>query len=224
MKAIAITIKPKWAKLIGNGDKTLEIRTSVALANAISKLIAKYGKARIYVVISKEKSKKEQLYFLRNSCKYPLQEEPHYALRGDMNYPEMMHNAPISVNDKLNGKVAFMFECEKVEEITYYPKKPYDRYGTPYRANYDLLFDSCLEYDELDNYLNKQNGYAIRISNLTRFEKPKEIGELVYKGCNFGVCHCCKVCEYCNKGQKIPLTKSPQNFAYVEVENENHGR
>ena len=81
----------------------------------------------------------------------------------------------------LTGMVCARFWCDKVEEITFYPKKPFDRYGTPYRATYDLLTESCLEYDELDNYLNKNNGYAIHITKLEIFDKPKELNSFVSK-------------------------------------------
>lgn len=53
MKAIMISIKPKWAAKILNGEKTIEVRTSKALATAIQKLIDENGYADIYVYCSK---------------------------------------------------------------------------------------------------------------------------------------------------------------------------
>ena len=42
MKAIMISIKPKWCAKIMNGEKTIEVRKSKVLANAIQKLIDDY--------------------------------------------------------------------------------------------------------------------------------------------------------------------------------------
>ena len=52
-KAILICIKPKWCAKIMNGEKTIEVRTSKALANAIQKLINEYGYADICAYCSK---------------------------------------------------------------------------------------------------------------------------------------------------------------------------
>ena len=38
IKAIMISIKPKWCAKIMNGEKTIEVRKSKVLANAIQKL------------------------------------------------------------------------------------------------------------------------------------------------------------------------------------------
>lgn len=48
-QAIMITIKSKWCRLMESGDKTIEVRKNKALANAIKKIIAKYGKCLIVV-------------------------------------------------------------------------------------------------------------------------------------------------------------------------------
>lgn len=53
MKAIMISIKPKWCAKIMNGEKTIEIRKNKALATAIQKLIDVNGYAEIYVYCSK---------------------------------------------------------------------------------------------------------------------------------------------------------------------------
>lgn len=135
---------------------------------------------------------------------------------------------PYDIEDEyLCGKIVAECECE-VEEITYYPKKPYDRYGTPYRANYDLLFDSCLEYDELDNYLNKQNGYALHLSNIKTFEKPLELSEVEYMK-KYKNCSCCPYCMdagemfLCNTCEEIkPLTNSPQNMCHCYYNGEHY--
>ena len=56
MKAIMISIKPKWCAKIMNGEKTIEVRKNKALANAIQKLIDENEYADIYVYCTKDKS------------------------------------------------------------------------------------------------------------------------------------------------------------------------
>jgi len=67
---------------------------------------------------------------------------------------------------KYQGKVVARFWCDKVEEI-----KP---------SNLDnFVKDSCLTTQELENYLwsNICCGYAIHITKLEIFNKPREISE-----------------------------------------------
>ena len=97
--------------------------------------------------------------------------------------------------EKVDGKVVARFWCDKVEEI-----KP---------SNLDnFAKDSCLTIQELENYLwsNICCGYAIHITNLEIFDRPKEISE-------FGT-----LTNKCNGfiGGKKPLTKAPQSWCYVE--------
>lgn len=53
MKAIMISIKPKWCAKIMNGEKTIEVRKNKYLAKAIKNLIDENGFADIYVYCSK---------------------------------------------------------------------------------------------------------------------------------------------------------------------------
>lgn len=53
MKAIMISIKPKWCAKIMNGEKTIEVRKNKALAKAIQKNIDENGYTEIYVYCSK---------------------------------------------------------------------------------------------------------------------------------------------------------------------------
>ena len=47
MKAIMISIKPKWCAKIMNGEKTIEVMKNKALANAIQKLIDQNGRMNL---------------------------------------------------------------------------------------------------------------------------------------------------------------------------------
>ena len=62
--------------------------------------------------------------------------------------------------------------CNYIEEDPYYSLISAD-WTSPFFD--DLFKESRLDYDKLDKYLNKKNGYALHISNLKIFKKPKEL-------------------------------------------------
>lgn len=63
-------------------------------------------------------------------------------------------------DDMLNGKIVARFWCDKVDES--------DKIR-------DFLNGSCLEPQDVSDYLKGQKGYAIHIDYLYVFEKPKEL-------------------------------------------------
>lgn len=213
MKAIMIADKPIWCRKMMNGDKTVEVRTSKALANAIQKLIDEYGYADIYVYCTKQSP---WIYWNESVAKINNG-------RGCVIGYKSLRND--------NGKVLFKFRCYKVEEIT----ATEDRYGEEtWYETYSLACDelaekSCLDFNELDEYMYGKNGnaqgYAIHISDLVIFDKPKELSEFnAYSKCKRNLRTRCLLChalatqsgDYCIK----KLTKAPQNFCYVYVESE----
>lgn len=227
IKAILITIKPQYACEIMNGNKTIEVRKNTALANGIKKLIAEYGKARIYVAVSKIQRKNYHLIEVIDT------DIPNAKSKYEIDYY-------IGSKDYLDycydGKVAFMFECEKVEDIIASDDDMDIYLHTNTLDCLELGTKSCLNVEDFENYLcdggdldDFEKGYAIHISNLTIFDKPKELYEfehiIKYKNWNCKQCRFEKVCVYPithNKNYKCkgkkPLTKAPQNFCYVEVD------
>ena len=95
-----------------------------------------------------------------------------------------------------NGKVVARFYCDKVEEISAKNIESFTK-------------DSCLTVKQIEDYLWKNicNGYAIHISKLEIFDRPKYLTEY-YK-------------TYIETEKSIyyqVLTKAPQNLCYV-IEN-----
>lgn len=170
MKAILISIKPKWCALMMNGKKKIEVRKGTALYKAIKKLIDEYGYADIYVYCTKGK---DLLY----KC-----------INGGYDYDnwKVLENRD-SDNYILNGKVIFKFRCYKVEEI-----RPNIDLSIMDSHSKELIRCANLSLFEGCEYLKWNTGYAIHISDLEIFDKPKNLSE-------FGV-KC-----------------SPQSFAYIEV-------
>lgn len=108
----------------------------------------------------------------------------------------------------VNGTI--VAECDfEVEEISvtyadyYHEELAYDTNTLTYD---ELLEKSCLDNQQLDNYLYGDNGYAIHIKNLHIFNKPRELNDFVLlnqyrkdlKGTQYNV-----------------LTKAPQNMCKV---------
>lgn len=198
-----------------NGNKTFEFRKNKALASAIQKLINEYGYAEIYVYCSKDE------YLYRTNKGYIASKKPLAVGKGT--------EYTFAYSDE--GKVLFKFRCNKVEE-----KTPFEEYESPFGMAYKLIGDkvaccykACLSYDEYNHYLKGKNGYAIHISDLKIFDKPKELSEFrklhtpSYEQTKpfaemFGEPYTReeyrKQCEIFG----FVLTKAPQNFAYIESE------
>lgn len=109
---------------------------------------------------------------------------------------------------EMNGKVVTKFTLNKVEEITLVAD---DYFTNSYIWVEDLLKDSCLTYEELDNYLKRKKGYAWHISNLVIFDKSKELSEFWhYKG---------GFLDLPNPKTRMVsnITKAPWSWCYVEA-------
>lgn len=196
MKSLLISIKPKWCAKIMNGNKTIEVRKNKALATAIQKLIDENGYADIYVYCSKDDDLGRISDFPKNKYFVDCVETPEEFKRMDSGY-----------NGK--GKVVFKFRCYKVEEHKDFGMFPYSK------LRYDKTI--CLDQEEIEDYgFIEGKGYvplyAIHISDLEIFDKPKELRE--FKRCTEKIC----IFSECHKYMHClkPLTKAPQNFCYLE--------
>lgn len=197
MKAILISIKPKWCAKIMNGEKTIEVRKD-NVGKAVQKLIDEQGFADIYVYCTK----KEELFYSRDTQKW-------YVAKNRKNIKRLS-----------NSVVKFKFRCYKVEKIYSY-LEPEQWYATSDLGGNGLLRRSCLTFEELDNYLLSGVGCAIHISDLEIFDEPKELSEF-YKANE----HMEYIKSLWNNGglpdkddyDEVRLTKVPQSFCYIEVE------
>lgn len=115
------------------------------------------------------------------------------------------------IYNQLSGKVLFKFRCYNVKTIR--PSTCDDMYFKSYG----------LYTHQINNYLNNKIGFEIYISNLEIFDKSKEISE--FKHYNKPNCDSCQFqytgwCDYHQEVEcdDIPLTKAPQNFCYINIE------
>lgn len=115
------------------------------------------------------------------------------------------------------GKVIFKFHCYKVEEIKVEKALSIPKYTSDSMSETELCKKTCLSIYDLNDYLKGEKGYAIHISDLEIFDKPKELSDFQ------GTCNSCeafrlKVCKLNREKCDRHLTKAPQNFCYIEVE------
>lgn len=202
MKSLLIAIKPKWCAKIMNGDKTIEIR----------KQFPKDYVGWVYIYCTKGELLQRHWQKVDRIGKF-------------ITYGRKVKEKDYDSPHTLNGKVVAKFTLNKVEEI---PARRFSVYTYPYTEtldDYELLTKSCLTTKELDDYLGyDKNGYAIHISNLKIFDKPKELSEFKIKR-KINECSGCKYLDtntydHCIKCEETkPLTKAPQNMIYIEVEN-----
>lgn len=106
----------------------------------------------------------------------------------------------------LNGTIVAECDCDKVEFIKLITDDPL---GTPfYETNSldenDLQEKACLTSNELYEYLDLNNGYALHLSNLKVFDKPYRLDDFFLLGSN---------------GNVHTLEKAPQNMCYCYDEN-----
>lgn len=113
----------------------------------------------------------------------------------------------------LTGMVVARFWCDKVEEIIF-GTTLYNDLGffTCYLHDFELYKQSCLTKREMQNYLkvkpNGLSGYAIHITKLEIFDRPKEISEFSIK----------VFPHRKNNLMTRYLTRAPQSWCYVEVQ------
>lgn len=218
MLSILKSCKPKILARIFNDNATLLI---------VNKFPKNY-KGWVYLYCTKEE------YLLRTNKGY-IASKKGIAVGGDSDYT-------FAYSDE--GTVVARFWCDKVEEIEcledsymtdngmeyecYYESENYVSCENPYWENKKKLLEAegCLGSEELDDYLKFKNGYAVHISNLEIFDKPKELSEFkYYKKTKCYVCKRISGLVYCttaydnfSTGCNKPLTKAPQSWSYVEVD------
>ena len=209
MKAVLMSVRPKWCELITSGKKLVEIR--------------------------KTKPKLETPFKVYIYCTLPPQEElfTHGCIReyanelirlqdGRIVYDYGMRlccdieGRPYTRDNFLCQKVIGEFECDQIDEIAYSP----EMHGKYISDIDDIHYVSCVNFEQMFDYLADGYGYAWHISDLVIYDKPKELSCFyVWKKCNS-----CRdtgyesvACQY-DEDCKVPVVilRPPQSWCYVE--------
>lgn len=114
------------------------------------------------------------------------------------------------ISRAITGKVIGEFICDEIYDIGY---SPYNHGG--FISSTDNLHEkSCLDLEQMFNYLSQGYGYGWHISDLVIYDKPRELSR--FWRCPYP--WDCDVCDYfdgfdmsCNKPKR-----PPQSWCYVE--------
>ena len=197
MKSILISIRPEWVEKIASGKKIIEVRKTAPKEVPF--------KAYIYCTKNKKKAdlitKSENFGWIRCAAGALFNRAAEYDA---------------------NGKVIGEFICDKV----YLIKNQGNRFvvaNEEQGVTNEIARQSCLDYDDMVDYLDNKDGYGWHISNLKIYDKPKELSEF-YRICknpckpNKGkiLCLTTKSLKMNGCDGKIHLTRPPQSWQYVE--------
>lgn len=205
MKAVLISIQPKWCELIASGKKTVEIRKTKPKIDVPFKCYIYCTKGDWLTMVNGKVQKP-------NTMKIDLTVD--------------------SEIQELNGKVIGEFVCDSIGSYEYDQAFDesmgcyIDKYG--YDIAYTDLGRTCLSYEDFESYGNTQNLYGWHISDLVIYDKPKELSEFFHycgdnpkcDGCEAHYfsnteCgkedYCCSIIDGCK-----PLKRPPQSWCYVE--------
>lgn len=118
-----------------------------------------------------------------------------------------------SMEELIKGKVVARFWCDKVELIEYC--------GMCYMAGdiantNQVAKQSCLDFADMKRYLGNKNGYAIHISKLELFDKPRRINDFIkYDKNTLHIDNCIIGFGF---GSCERLSNAPQSWCYIEGE------
>jgi predicted transcriptional regulator len=150
MKAILMSIQPKWCEKIISGEKTIEVRKTAP-------------KAPFRAFIYCTKGKWQHLVQMPDKT---------YRIYSGREYGSYDKN--LKFKSESNRKIIGEFICDKVDKISVHNDACYS-VGNLF-AN--KLKNMCLTVAELKEYLGaKNNGYAIGITALKIYDKPKELSD-----------------------------------------------
>lgn len=207
MKAVLMSIQPKWCELIANGKKTVEVRKTRPKIETPFK---------VYIYCTK--SKKE---YLR---KYPFSLSTTFLQITDDSWKS------------LNGKVIGEFVCDTIDEYTNYSLDEQHGHIKRREDLLRSACMTLKDWRDYIGSYRSDWGCAWHISNLIIYDKPKELSEFYkyteYDDSNNDIrpCRFCEHnkfdwsenCEYCDidfGGEHcfhLQLKRPPQSWCYVE--------
>jgi len=194
-EVILMSIRPEWLVKILNGEKTIEIRKTLAKGDEIWFYCAK---AKPYLA---DFGDNEYPYKSGGIC---------------LDYD--LHNIEGHGAEIFNGKIVAKCKVDKVGKIFF--NLTHWRYEVGANG-IDLSIASCLSTEQIKKYLGieqrrkgkpklqSNKGYAYHLKDLVIFDEPKELGEVSKE-------------EYAVMPNGVfpsyePLTKAPASFQYVWV-------
>lgn len=203
MKAILISIQPKWCELIASGKKTGEVRKT-------RPKIETPFKCYIYCTKAKE-------HFSIGGGVYATSDTLYRLPTGEIKFGdgfELMGDwsGQYDESNFLNGKVIGEFVCDSI--------KDFSKWKNDYHSllrHINLYAATNSDYKFLDSYLRgHKTCYGWHISDLKIYEKPMELSEFNrYCPDNVHSCAACRAGGYTGM-RCTPITMPPKSWCYVE--------
>lgn len=113
---------------------------------------------------------------------------------------------------RASGKVIGEFVCDQIDEIGYSP----EMHGKYISDIDDIHYVSCVDFEQMFDYLADGCGYGWHISDLVIYDEPKGLHHF-FKPCGDcdkkGTIRCTEESTYCRA--KV-ITRPPQSWCYVE--------
>lgn len=201
MKAVMISIQPKWVEKIASGQKTLEVRKT-----------APEVPFKAYIYCTKAKP------YLYREANPPFELFLDSELYKGKGYDDRL----------FSGKVIGEFICDKIigwqydKGHQYYVDYPDDctSYFPYLKCHSEATGLKCSEIEKLGK---GKPLYGLHISDLKIYDKPKELSEFE-RPCTYkGICYSCE--RFRPNGIPLPapygfcetkITRAPQGWCYVE--------
>lgn len=187
MRAVLISIHPKWCELIASGKKTVEVRKTKPKLEIPFKCYIYATKPRHYYKISKHLLISDESLFLVNG-KVRICE----GFGVEYEDREYKH---------LNCKVIGEFVCDRITEY---------ECSSVGHGELATTCGTCLTYDEIINYCNGNELYGWHISDLVIYDKPRELSEFEFP--KDYIYQSYRKRNHYFKG----ITRPPQSWCYVE--------
>lgn len=216
MKAVLISIKPKYCELIANGKKTVEVRKKKPKIDTPFKC---------YIYCTKPSKTHQTICGSMVLNDDELYRHPTGGIKYGNSIELMVCNEDeYSKDNFLNGKVIGEFVCDNISV--------FENKGGGYLVNGDISTtisvqaQSCLTDYQFRKYAGEKSCYGWHISDLVIYDKPKELNEF-YKKCDNGCGNNCEHWKYvrvnadefdmdCDCAELLPITCPPQSWCYIE--------
>lgn len=200
MKAVMLSIQPKWCELIASGKKTVEVRKTKP------KLEMPF---KVYIYCTMPNPKTDHSW----------QNKPNlYVKGGKVKWIDGAFENTTFWN-YAHQRVIGEFVCDHIYGIiNFLPYESEDNHHTIFPC---VLEQTCLTDDEIDEYLGQRDGFGWHITDLVIYDKPKELREFYQKCKSYDKDEWenddCLECENpCGNGGKLYLKRPPQSWYYVE--------
>lgn len=202
MKAVLISIRPKWVEKIVSGEKTLEVRKTRPKLETPFKCYIYCTNTRPFLVWGD--------VFRGDWCTEFTRLSGYGRAEAD------------SIWDVFNGHVAGEFVCDRIDTIN-----PVDESYGIYDADDNFVAQTRLVDGALWDYGKGVTLYGWHISKLEIYDTPKPLSEFCFPPelyCEKGLCGTCPYDQSPNEyGEysfdcewKKPVTCPPQSWCYVE--------